>query len=57
MLKEPRLKFDEPVCELCKKSTGRLQWCAIVRRGRLEVREAWLHPGCEQGYLELIDPA
>lgn len=52
----PLFKEEEPHCAGCGGLDGTLQWCAIVRRGRLEVHNAWLHPTCERDYLAKIDP-
>lgn len=49
-------KQEPPHCAQCGSLDGRIQYCAIVRRGRLEVHEAWLHPECEGEYLAKIDP-
>lgn len=57
MLKEPRLKLEQPVlvCAQCKAADGIIQYVAICQRGRLDVHNAWLHSHCEQDYLAALE--
>lgn len=51
---DPRIDNPPTVCFYCEGEDRPIQLVAIAWPGHREVRNAWLHPDCEHGYLRMI---